>query len=85
MRSHEREGGKIRDANDEDKSHSGCKIAVAEESRSHKGLVRGKSVHEKQVAGRGGDDRLDPDLVGPKPVELLAAVEQDLHGADGHT
>ena len=32
-----------------------------------------------------GDDGLDPDLAGPKPVELLAAVEQDLQGADGET
>ena len=67
------------------KNHSGCEIAVAKKSLPHEGLVRGESVHEKQIEGRHGDDRFDPDLTGPKPVELLAAIEQNLHGADGQT
>src|SRR5882757_3802565 len=58
--SDEREGGKIGDANDEDKSHSGREIAVAEKSRPHKRFVRSKSVHEKQVERRRGDDGFDP-------------------------
>src|SRR5712671_4968968 len=60
-------------------------MPVAKLSRPDEGLVRGEGVHEKQVERRRGDDRLDPDLAGPKPVELFAAIEQDLHCADGQT
>src|SRR5206468_12390222 len=75
--------GKVADADDGDEKRAGREIAVAEKSRPHKGLVRGEGVDEKQIEGRGGDDGLDPDLAGTKPVKLLAAVEQDLERANG--
>ena len=40
-------------------------------------------MDEKQIERRGGDDRFDQDFAGTKPVELLAAVEQDLKRANG--
>ena len=43
---------------------------------------RAVKVDQEQVEGRGGDDGLDPDLRRAEPVAFLAAVEQDLHGAD---
>ena len=39
-------------------------------------------MDQEEVECRGRDDRLDPDLAGAEPVELLAAVEQDLKGPD---
>jgi len=39
-------------------------------------------VSEEQIKRRGGDDRLDDDLPGAEPIELLTAVEQNLQGAD---
>ena len=38
-------------------------------------------MDEKQVERRGRDNGLDPDLAGAEPIELLAAVEQDLKRA----
>ena len=81
----EREGGKIGDANNKDEGHAGREIAVTEESRSHERFVRGEGVDEEHVEGRGADDRLDEDFAGTKPVELLAAVEQNLQSADAKT
>ena len=39
-------------------------------------------MDEEQIERRGGDDRLDDDLAGAEPIELFAAVEQNLRGAD---
>ena len=79
----QRQRGEIGDADDEDEKRAGREIAVAEKRRPHKGLVRGEGMDEKQIERRGGDDRFDEDFAGTKPVELLAAVEQDLQRADG--
>src|SRR6266480_682716 len=42
-------------------------------------------MDEKEIKGRASNDRLDPYLAGTEPVLLLAAVEQDLEDANGHT
>jgi len=34
------------------------------------------------IERRGGDDRLDNDLAGAEPIELLTPVEQNLQGTD---
>ncbi len=64
------------------KSMPAVKLRSRNSDGRTKGSLRGEGVDEEQVEGRGGDDRLDDDLAGAEPVELLAAVEQDLHGAD---
>ena len=39
-------------------------------------------MDEEQVERRDAEDGLDDDLAGAEPVELFAAVQQDLEGAD---
>jgi len=39
-------------------------------------------MNEKHIEGAGGKNGLDPYFVRGEPIELLAAVEQDLKGAD---
>src|SRR5258705_13638781 len=75
--SEQRQRGEIRDADDEDEKRASREIAIAEKRRVHKGLIRSEAVDEKQIERRGGDDRFNEDFAGTKPVELLAAVEQD--------
>src|SRR5208282_6660445 len=50
---------------------------------SDKGLVRGESVHKKQIKRRDRDNRLDDDLAGTEPILYFAAVQHDLQRADG--
>ena len=40
-------------------------------------------MSKNHIERRRGDDRLDDDFAGAEPVELFAAVEQHLQGADG--
>src|ERR1700722_913008 len=58
------------------------RLPVAEQRRPHERFIRGEGVSKKQIERRGSDDRLDDDLAGAKPVELLAAVEHHLQGAN---
>jgi hypothetical protein len=78
----QRQRGVIGEADDRDEENAGREVAIAEQRRPHEGLVRGEGMDEEQVECRGGDDGLDDDLAGAEPVELFAAVQQDLQGAD---
>ena len=56
-------------------------------SRNSRGLTndcaRREGVDQEDVEGGRGDDRLDHDLARGEPIELLAAVEEDLQRGDG--
>ena len=64
------------------------KISAIEKFQSRKmrsamkGCALGRRVDEEEIEADDGQDRLDDDLAGVEPAELLAAVEHHLQRAD---
>ena len=80
---HQRQRGEIGDADHEDEDHPDEKLRSRKSGGLHEGILRREGVDEEEVEGRRRDGRLDEDLGRGEPVELLAAVEHELQGADG--
>ena len=60
-----------------------AKLRSRNSLRIDEALLGRERVDEEDIEGGGRHDRLDEDLAGGEPVELLAAVEEDLERADG--
>jgi hypothetical protein len=70
--------GEIGEADDEAKERAGGEVAIAEQSRVHERRLGREGLDQEQPEGRAAHHRLSEDFPGAEPIELLAAIEQNL-------